>query len=49
MVRDNDDIQNWVTEPSPPAAMGSNDGFAWQFAPQVHVRVTFGEQNAVLA
>ena len=44
-----DDVQNWVTEPSPPAAMGSNDGFAWQLCPQSHARVDAGGQYPALA
>ncbi len=44
-----DSLQNWVTTPSPPDATGMNVGFASQFEPQVHVRVVFGWQYAVLA
>lgn len=33
------DSQNWMVSPSPPAATGSNSGFASQFRPHVQLAV----------
>lgn len=36
--------QNCVRSPSPPDAIGTNRGLAWQFAPQFHANVAAGWQ-----